>query len=267
MARAQFTEKPPIDKMRKAALQAAHAAGEILRANFGKKLKIREKSGAGLVTDVDVQCEKAALKILRRTLPDFGVLAEESAAFLSSSLGRWIIDPLDGTTNFIHGFPMFCCSIAAEWDGKVQVGVIYHPILDETYLAVRGQGATVNGEKLRVSKTAQLEKALLTTGFAYTRGSELRKDVARFERLSQTTRAIRRPGSAALDLAYTARGVFDGFWERNLAPWDVAAGTLLVEEAGGLATDFIGRQFAVGCNEVLVANPKLHREILTELAI
>ncbi len=259
--------QPSLDRLRSTAVNAAHAAGSILLANFGKKLRVREKSGAGLVTDVDVKCERAALKILRGAFPDFGVLAEESAAFASRSLGRWIVDPLDGTTNYIHGFPMFCVSIAAEWDGKLQVGVIYHPILDETYVAVRGRGATVNGKRISVSKTPVLEQALLTTGFAYTRGSELRKDVARFERLSQRARAIRRPGSAALDMAYTARGVFDGFWERNLAPWDVAAGAILVEEAGGKATDFSGRQFTVGCNEVLVANARVQREILRELAL
>jgi myo-inositol-1(or 4)-monophosphatase len=257
----------PLDRIRNVAVTAAHAAGSILLANFGKPLKIKEKRGAGLVTDVDVRCEKAALRILRREFPHFGVLAEESPALESRDNGRWIIDPLDGTTNYIHGFPMFCVSIAAEWDGQLQVGVIYHPILDETYIAVRGRGSTVNGKRLAVSKTRRLKDALLTTGFAYTKGAELHRDVARFERLAEDARAIRRPGSAALDLAYTARGVFDGFWERNLSPWDIAAGALLVEEAGGQVTDFSGRQFVVGCNEVLVANSRLHREILRELEV
>jgi myo-inositol-1(or 4)-monophosphatase len=248
--------------LKKTAIQAAHASGAILRKSFGKALQIREKRDAGLVTQVDLASEKAALKILLGAFPDFGILAEESDPLISPHPGRWILDPLDGTTNYIHGFPMFCVSIAAEWHNEVVVGVIYHPILDETYVAVRGQGATVNGKPIHVSNTRSLRDSLLSTGFTYRKHDWLDLEMATFTELSQVSRAIRRPGSAALDLAYLARGVFDSFWERNLAPWDMAAGWLLVTEAGGKVTDFSGKKFRVESPEIIASNGHLHAPML-----
>lgn len=215
---------PSTQKLLKAAVEAAHASGDILAHHFGKTLRVREKTGAGLVTNIDIASEKAALRILKKSFPDFGFLTEESGIHAARSAGRWVIDPLDGTTNYIHRFPMFCVSIAAEWEGEVIVGVIYHPILKDTYTAIRGKGAFVNGKRLRVSSTSRLEDSLLTTGFTYRKDEWLHAEMQAFENLSAVARAVRRPGSAALDLAYTARGVFDGFWERRLSPWDVAAG-------------------------------------------
>lgn len=244
----------------KTSLEAAHAAGEMLAKHFGKKLKIDEKKGAGLVTNADFAAEKAALKVLKKKFPDFGILTEESPE-MSGTEGRFVLDPLDGTTNFVHGFPMFCVSLAAEWHGEVVVGVIYHPIFKDTYLAVRGKGATVNGKKMHVSKTGKLRDALLTTGFTYRKRELLHTEMDAFERLSGVCRAIRRPGSAALDLAYTARGVFDGFWERGLSAWDVAAGSLLVTEAGGKVTDFKGQPFRVDAREILASNDTLHTSL------
>lgn len=248
----------------KAAVHAALAAGKILSKNFGKKIKVSEKKNAGLVTNIDIAAENAALKILRKKFPDFSVLAEESDPHSTSkgAAGRWIIDPLDGTTNYVHGFPMFCVSIAAEWEGEIVVGVIYHPILKDLYIAVRGKGATVNKKRIKVSTTSKLNHCLLTTGFTYRKDHLLHREMEAFERLSGIARAVRRPGSAALDLAYTARGVFDGFWERRLSPWDVAAGALIVEEAGGQVTDFHGKKFSIHSKELLASNQLLHQPLL-----
>ncbi|MEN9723188.1 MAG: hypothetical protein RJB38_1174 [Pseudomonadota bacterium] len=247
-----------------ATIHASHAAGKVLLRYFGKTFDVREKDQAGLVTNADLEAEQAALKVLKRSRPDFGFLAEESGASQQTTQGRWILDPLDGTTNFVHGFPMFCVSIAAEWQGVVVAGAIYHPVLQETYWAVRGQGAFLGKSRLHVSKTRKLRDSLLTTGFTY-RKDELPLEMRPFESLSKVVRAIRRPGSAALDLAYTARGVFDGFWERNLSPWDVAAGALLVEEAGGKVTDFSNRPFSISGREILATNRSLHPQLIKEL--
>jgi myo-inositol-1(or 4)-monophosphatase len=256
---------PSLQTLKETAVQAARASGEVLRKHFGNPLKISEKTGAGLVTNADLEAQNACVQILKKAFPDFGFLTEEAAPEITSSPGRWIIDPLDGTTNFIHGFPMFCVSIAAEWDHELVVGVIYHPILDELYVATKGQGATVNGRPLRVSETEEIPNSLLTTGFTYRKDEFLHSEIETFEKISGVARAIRRPGSAALDLAYTARGVFDGFWERGLSPWDVAAGVLLIREAGGKVTDFRGNPFRIDQHEVLASNSKLHSHLLYEI--
>jgi myo-inositol-1(or 4)-monophosphatase len=257
---------PPLRELRMTAIAAALESGRVLRKHFDKKLDVREKGHLGLVTNADLESEEKCLKILLRNFPDFGVIAEESAPKKSESEGCWIVDPLDGTTNFVHRFPMFCVSIAAEWEGQVVVGVIYHPILKDLYVAVRGKGAHLNGKRLAVSKTRKLSDSLLTTGFTYQKQKLLHREMGAFERLSRIARAIRRPGSAALDLAYTGRGVFDGFWERNLSPWDVAAGSLIVEEAGGKVTDFKGGPFSIHSKEILVSNGALHNSLLQTLS-
>jgi myo-inositol-1(or 4)-monophosphatase len=257
--------KPSLTQLRDLAIDAAHAGGRVLVKHFGGKLKISEKKGAGLVTNADLEAEDAVVRKLKRGAPDFGFLTEEAPPVEKPGPGRWIIDPLDGTTNFVHRFPMFCVSIAAEWEGEIVVGVIYHPILRDTYVAVRGKGAFLlsasssrERQRLRVSKTARLEDSLLTTGFTYRRDDWLKMEMQAFKRLSGLARAVRRPGSAALDLAYTARGVFDGFWERSLSPWDVAAGALLVQEAGGRVSDFKNQPFDLNQKEILASNSRLH---------
>jgi len=264
--RPQLASSQDFQRIHLAANDAAIAAGKVLLKYFGKTFEVREKKLAGLVTNADLEAEAAALKILKKARPDFGFLAEESGASDETrpAEGRWILDPLDGTTNFVHGFPMFCVSIAAEWRGQLVAGVIHHPVLNETTWAVRGKGAFVGKKRIQVSQTRKLSNSLLTTGFTY-RKNDLPKEMGPFEKLSGVARAIRRPGSAALDLAYTARGVFDGFWERNLAPWDVAAGALLVEEAGGKVTDFAGGPFRLEGGEILATNQLLHRAILSSL--
>ncbi|MFL5815868.1 MAG: inositol monophosphatase family protein [Bdellovibrionia bacterium] len=262
----KFPKSPPLNQIAATAVQAAHAAGAVLAKHYGRKLKIREKLGAGLVTNADLEAEDAALRILKRKFPDFGTLTEESPPEMPRDHGRWILDPLDGTTNFVHGFPMFCVSLAAEWSGQLVVGVVYHPIFKETYLAIKGKGAKVNGVKMKVSTTSKISDSLLTTGFTYRRNEILHQEMEAFERLSGIARAIRRPGSAALDLAYTARGVFDGFWERKLSPWDMAAGALLVQEAGGIVTDFKSNPFQPEFREILASTPHLHSQLLQAVA-
>lgn len=257
-----MSKSPSPQKLVRSAIEAANASGAILARHFGKKLKVGEKNGAGLVTNVDLASEAACIRILRRDFPDFSFLTEEAGAIGEPRGGRWIIDPLDGTTNYVHAFPMFCVSIAAEWEGRVIAGVIHHPILRETYVAVKGRGATVNGRRIHVSKTRRIHDSLLSTGFTYRKDKWLHAEMEAFERLSGMSRAVRRPGSAALDLAYTARGVFDGFWERRLSPWDVAAGALLVQEAGGRVTDFKGKAFRVDSREIIASNGTLHSPLL-----
>jgi myo-inositol-1(or 4)-monophosphatase len=259
-------KKPSLAKLERTAIQAAHAAGKVLMKYFEKSFEVREKDGAGLVTNADIESEAAAEKILRKAFPKFGFLTEESSPKEGTSPGRWIIDPLDGTTNFVHSFPMFCVSIAAEWEGELVVGVIYQPVLRETYVAVAGKGARVNGKRLRVSSRAKLADSLLTTGFTYRKDEWLHREMEAFERLSRIARAVRRPGSAALDLAYLARGVFDGFWERRLNAWDIAAGVLLVREAGGKVTDFSGRELRVESPELVASNGILHDQLFKAMA-
>lgn len=254
-------------ELEKSTIEAALAAGDVIRHYFGKRFKIGSKGALGLVTSADLGAEKAAIKILKKRHKGFSFLAEESGLTESQRTdGRWILDPLDGTTNFVHGFPMFCVSIAAEYQGELAVGVIYHPILQDLYVAVKDQGACVNGEPIHVSKTKHVKDSLLTTGFTYQKKEWLDKEMEAFERLSRIARATRRPGSAALDLAYTARGVFDGFWERRLAPWDTAAGALMVTEAGGRVTDFSGRPFKVESTEILASNKNLYSKLQEALS-
>jgi len=274
---------PQGSKLLPGMIRAAHAAGRIQRKywnvmeklrtrggpnrNESKKIGIREKPEAGLVTLADIESEKICVKILHRLRPDFTFLTEEKTISQDAGRGRWVIDPLDGTTNFVHGFPMFCVSLAAVWEGQVIAGVIYHPILKDTYSAALGKGAKLNGKKLHVSLTASLDDALLTTGFTYRKNPLLSMEMRAFEELSQVARAVRRPGSAALDLAYTARGVFDGFWERNLAAWDIAAGSLLVSEAGGKVSNFKGDPLTLEEPAIVATNGTLHEPLLSAISV
>ncbi len=252
-----------LPQIRKDMIRAAHAAGRVLMRYYSMSLNVREKKGAGLVTEADLAAEKSVMNILAKARPDFLFLSEETNPHGQPgfSRGRWVIDPLDGTTNFVHRFPMFCVSIGAEWDGQIVAGVIYHPVLKDLYVATLGGGAFLNGKRMQVSTTEKLRNSLLTTGFSYRKQEWLHAEMTSFERLSRTARAIRRPGSAALDLAYTARGVFDGFWESKLSPWDVAAGGLLVREAGGQVTNFKGVPFHIEQQNILATNGLLHEEL------
>lgn len=256
-------EKGLLDGM----FDAAIACGDVLMRHFGKTLEVHEKARAGLVSNADLESEKTAIKILKKVRPDFSFLAEESGVTQKKHLesGRWIIDPLDGTTNYVHAFPMFCVSIAAEVKGEVVAGIVYHPPLKDLFYAIKGKGTYRNGKRVYVSESKKLKTTLLSTGFSYHAPEWLRSEMNTFENVSHAAGAIRRPGAAALDLAYVSCGIFDGFWERNLSPWDVAAGSLLVTEAGGKVTNFKGKTSLIDDREILASNGLIHNSMLRKI--
>jgi myo-inositol-1(or 4)-monophosphatase len=239
------------------AIEAARAAGEVLRGSFGQRHSVRYKGEVDLVTEADESAERTIKEILRDSFPTYGVLAEESGWLAGEGSGRWIVDPLDGTTNYAHGLPFFAVSIALERANEVVLGVVHDPIREETYVAERGSGASLNGELLRVSDTAELRRALLVTGFPHDR-REIPDAVELFGRFAMLTQSMRRLGSAALDLCYVAAGRLDAFYERGNQAWDIAAGILLVEEAGGTATDYRGGILSLDGQEIVASNGALH---------
>ena len=253
-----MTRRSPSVLHRNAAILAARAAGKLLRRFFAKDLRIEYKGEGNLVTEADRAAEALIVRMIRRQFPDHRFLAEEGGdhpgAGRSDSEHKWIIDPLDGTTNFAHAFPMFCVSIALETRGRVVLGVVYDPIRDELFLAEAGRGATRNGQHLRVSKTAKLNTSLLVTGFAYGVREDMRNNLDHFGRVLLRVQGLRRTGSAALDLCYVACGRFDGFWEMKLSPWDTAAGHLIVREAGGRVSLFSGKPYSIYRKEILATN-------------
>ncbi|MCS7050275.1 MAG: inositol monophosphatase [Thermomicrobium sp.] len=252
--------------VRAVAIAAALAAGRLLRERLGQVRDIQFKGAVDLVTDVDVASERLIVETIRAAFPDHALLTEEgSGDGALDAPALWVIDPLDGTTNFAHGYPMFCVSIAFVRDGRPHVGVVYQPLLDELFVAERGVGAFLNGDRLAVSPHAELRNALLATGFPYDRDRR-RQALDAFGRFTLSARAIRRDGSAALNLAYVAAGRFDGFWEQELSPWDTAAGVLLVEEAGGRVTDYSGRPYRLGQGTCVASNGKIHEAMLVLIA-
>lgn len=240
------------------AIEAAKEAGKILKENLGKSIEIGFKGDINLVTDIDLKSEKTIVQIIRNKYPDHQVLTEEGEGQKGTSSHKWIIDPLDGTTNYAHGYPCFCVSIAFEKNGDVLFGVIYDPVLDELFTAEKGGGACLNGRKIRVSSTDKLIHSMLATGFPYDLRESQNNNLIHFNNFIMNAQAIRRAGSAALDLCYVAMGRFDGFWELKLSPWDVAAGSLIVREAGGIVSDFKGGAFDIYSKEILASNGKIH---------
>ncbi len=255
------------------AVKAARRAGSIInRASFDlDKLTVTSKQHNDFVSEVDHAAEEAIIETLREAYPDHGILAEESGespgknkAIKSEYL--WIVDPLDGTTNFLHGFPQYCISIGLQQKGLITQGVIFDPTRNELFTASRGRGAFVNEHRMRVSKTRDLKDALVGTGFPFRDFSYLDEYMAMFKAMVQKTSGVRRPGSAALDLAYVAAGRLDAFWEKGLKPWDMAAGSLMVQEAGGLITDLHGDEDWFESGEVLAGTPKIFTPMLQTLA-
>lgn len=249
------------------ALALAHAAGSLLNAGAHARHPARNK---GTVTDLVTQFDKAAEDLIvagiRSRYPDHRILAEEGGDHGGQAgAPRWIIDPLDGTTNFAHGLPMFSVSIACEIDGQLAVGVVAAPALGQVFAAARGHGATRNGQPIHVSTVDRLDGALLVTGFPYDRHTAKENNFAQFVALKKQAQGIRRFGSAALDLAFTAAGSFDGYWEMRLNAWDVAAGILLVEEAGGTVSDWHGDAVSLTRCEVLATNGQIHQAVSTVL--
>ncbi len=248
------------------ALEVARRAGQLLREGFGSNHRFSLKtSRLDLVTEYDRAAEELIIKAIRSEFPQHGLLGEEGSSYRADSEYRWLIDPLDGTTNFAHGYPVFAVSIALARGEELLLGVVYNPVLEELFFAERGRGASLNGSPIRVSEIDSLSRALLATGFPYDPG-RIGLNLRLFERFIYRAQAIRRDGSAALNLCYVACGRFDGFWELDLKPWDIAAGALIVREAGGKVTDFRGRGFSLYGNEVLASNGRLHPEMVAVLA-
>ncbi len=255
----------PIEAYLQTAKAAAREAGRVLGENYGSRGEIMYKGTVDLVTRFDRLAQDMIFRRLSGAFPDHGFLAEEGLTRAGTSEFRWIFDPLDGTTNFAHTFPVFCVSVALEREGAVILGVVYDPTRDELFEAVRGQGARLNGRPVGVSEVAELGKALLATGFPYDVRTSTVNNVREFGEFILRAQAVRRCGSAALDLCYLACGRFDGFWELKLKPWDVAAGALIVEEAGGSISNFEGGPFDLFSGETLASNGLIHAEMMAVL--
>jgi myo-inositol-1(or 4)-monophosphatase len=244
-------------------IKIAKEAGEIVRNGFGKKLKIEYKSNeTNLVTEIDKASEKYITDFIKKNYPGHDILAEESGENKSGSEYLWVVDPLDGTTNFAHGLPIFSVSIGLQRNGKTIMGVVYDVMQDITYFAEEGSGSYANSERLKVSLNDKVNHSVLVTGFPYNIYDNPENALEKFSALTKRARAIRRLGSAALDLCYVAKGVFDGFWELYLHPWDICAGMLIVEEAGGTVTDFNGSEIDIYAKRILASNKAIHKNLM-----
>jgi myo-inositol-1(or 4)-monophosphatase len=247
--------------------EAAMAAGKILQDHWGKLEAIEEKGHPGdLVTEVDKKAEVEILEILRRHFPKHGILAEESGQIGDSTNEHlWAIDPLDGTTNYAHGYPVAAVSIGLLIEGIPQVGVVYNPFRNELFSAAKGLGAFCNRRPIKVSQTVEINKSLLVTGFAYDRRETTDNNYAEFCYLTHLTQGVRRSGAAALDLTDVACGRIDGYWERGIRPWDIAAGIVLVEEAGGKVTAYDGSPLLIDSGRILATNGSMHANLSNTL--
>ena len=241
----------------------AREAGSLLMGFFHQRVKIEYKGEADLVTVADRKSEALILERIRQQFPAHDVMGEEGARIETGSDYKWYVDPLDGTTNFAHGFPVFCVSLAVEHRGQRVAGVVYDPTRDEMFTAELGSGARLNGEAIRVSVTARLNDCLLATGFPSQKRHK-NPNIHFYHQITLKTHGVRRAGSAALDLCCVACGRFDGFWEFNLNPWDTAAGVLIMEEAGGRVTDFSGGPFQLASRETVASNGLVHDALLAE---
>lgn len=249
------------------AVAAAAAAREIHVEGRGRDLHVDSKSVASdLVTQIDREAEAAIRDAILAAFPGDAILGEEGGARCGVSGRRWIVDPLDGTLNYAHGLPWYCVSIALEIDGVVELGVVQESVRGELFSAIRGQGAFCDGRRIHVTSRARLEESMLATGFAY-RVDQMMENVAVFARVMPMARAVRRPGSAAIELASVAAGRLDGYWEMYLSPWDVAAGALLVREAGGLVTDEHGDPHSLGDRVIVASNGLVHEELTAALGL
>jgi myo-inositol-1(or 4)-monophosphatase len=255
------------EDFKRVAIRAALKGGEILAKYRRKTKKIGHKGRINLVTEVDLESENTILKIIKKSFPEHQILTEESQQEKRDSLYKWVIDPLDGTTNYAHNFPCYCVSIALEEKKEIILGVVYNPVLDELFLAEKGKGAYLNRKKIFVSQTKKLSQSLLATGFPYDiRESDI-NNLDHFANFALHGQAVRRAGAAALDLSYLAMGRFDGFWELKLSPWDTAAGSLLVLEAGGRVTDFSGGKYSIYGKDILATNGKIHKKMMEVLKL
>jgi myo-inositol-1(or 4)-monophosphatase len=257
-----------LDALRDLAVDAAHAAGVIQLEGLRTARQVDYKSAEiDLVTQIDRACEERIAAMIAARFPDHQLLAEEGTTAGQTSEYRWIVDPVDGTTNYAHGYPIFCVSIAVERAGEVVAGVVHAPTLRETFVATRGGGAFLNGEPIRVSRTDDLNRSLLATGFPYDIRTRRDNNLDHWNTFAVRCRAVRRDGAAALNLAYVAAGRFDGFWETVLQTWDMAAGALLIREAGGRLSDLWGRPFDLFGANCVASNGLIHDQILQTLRL
>jgi myo-inositol-1(or 4)-monophosphatase len=244
-------------------IQISKEAGEIVRDGFNKSLKVEYKSNeSDLVTNIDKASEKLISDFIKKKYPSHGILAEEGGSIKNGSEYVWVIDPLDGTVNFAHGLPIFSISIGLQKNGKTVAGVVYDIGMNVLYSAEAGGGAYADGEILKVSVNSNLRHSLLVTGFPYNIRENPYNALEKFVALIKASRGMRRLGSAAIDFCYVARGVFDGFWEVFLNPWDICAGKLIVEEAGGLVTNFDGEHINIDSKQILASNGKIHKDLI-----
>ncbi len=244
-------------------INIAKEAGEIIRNGFGENLKVELKTGDNnIVTNIDKAAEKTILNFVKLEYPNHSIIAEESGTERKSSEYTWVVDPLDGTTNFAHGLPIFAVSIGVQKNGETITGVVYDVMNDKVYAAEKGSGTYVNGYKSSVTKNNSLPESLVVTGFPYDIKKDLDETVRVFTQFLLKARGVRRLGSAAISLCYVASGIFDAFWESGLNPWDVCAGMLLVKEAGGINSNFTGDSINIFANQILSTNGNIHNEML-----
>jgi len=245
-----------------AAIDAARIAGRIQMESWGKKHEISHKGAADLVTEIDLRCEKSVIESISGQFPDHSFLAEEGGETNPGSDHLWIIDPLDGTTNYAHDYPRFCVSIALSIKGSVVAGAVYSAVNDELFVAIRGEGSFLNGVPIHVSEVGEVENSLICTGFSYDKQKRMGEEIEAFMKILPEAQAVRRDGCAAMDLCYVACGRYDGYWELSLNPWDVAAGILIIEEAGGKVTDLKGEKPDLWGQEFLGTNKFIHTEMI-----
>ena len=252
--------------MRDAIIDILQEAGSIIRERIHTRKDIGRKSTeTDLVTEVDRQVEEFTICKLRKLLPGSEFLSEETQSHIKEADKLWVLDPIDGTLNFVHGFPFVCISLALQEAGQLTRAYVYNPVLGHLFEARRGKGAYLNGDRIEVSDTRELKNSLFATGFPYDYADNPDNNLRLFDHFQRRIRGVRRPGSAALDMAFTASGTFDGFWEQHLKPWDVAAGILLIEEAGGIVSNFTGAPYRFGDKHILAANPHMHAVMLEEI--
>lgn len=251
----------------KIAEKAAREAGKIHLEHLGNIKEIEFKAKNSLVTEVDKLSEELIIKIIKESFPGHDIFAEESGKHVTDSDFLWLIDPLDGTTNYAHAYPFFSVSIALEVKGVVEAGLVYDPVKDEMFTAEKGKGARLNGDPIHVSSAERVDECHLCTGFVHENEDMVEENIRHFSNFIRRAQAVRRDGSAALDLCYVACGRFDGFWELGLNPWDTAAGVLIAEEAGATVSLFSGGEYNIYIKEVLCSNPRIHQEMMGILSL
>jgi myo-inositol-1(or 4)-monophosphatase len=253
--------------IKRVGIAAAYKSGGVLLSHYGKHLKVVKKGVIDLVTEADTRSESVIIETIRKVFTDHSILAEESGLNKGNADYRWIIDPLDGTTNFAHHLGLFSISIAFALKDELVFGLVFNPITRELFTAVKGEGALLNGRPIRVSQSTAVSESFLVTGFPYNLKDHFDPLMTRFSKCLKASQGVRRLGSAAIDLCFLACGRFDGFWEQNLKPWDTAAGELIAREAGAIVTDFSNKPFTIDKTEILASNGKIHKEMLSLLTI